>query len=195
VGEAVRQPGEDDLVRVERVLRLVRPPKCAQEAPNFASNRGRPVGLFLHVNEDGLLEACRDVAAVVHQELHALPSPLEGLQAIELWHFRHGYLTALLHLGGNRLAKEEEARVSPRGQPLAICLDSTNQPTDVTTIRGSMTMRGYWGCLRTFPDLPFGPGRRWPRLCPSCEPQRSNLKNKAIRELQRRAARLLAPAS
>ena len=109
------------------------------------------------------------------------------LEAIELWCFRHGYLNALLYLGGTRLAKEIEARVSPGSQPLAICLGSPKAEV-VVTIRGPVTMQGYVGCLRTFPDLPFGPGRRWPRLCDECEPQRSNAKAKAARALQRRVA-------
>lgn len=81
-----------------------------------------------------------------------------------------------------------EARVAPGGQPLAICLGSAKHEV-VPTFIGLLKMPGYIGCLRTFPDLPFGQGRRWPRLCPQCKPRRSNAKNKTIHELQRRVAR------
>ena len=145
------------------------------------------------VNTVGLLEACEEVAAVVQEELHTLPSPLTMDQAVELWHFRIGYLNALIHLDfdGHSLAKEIETKVAPNGQPLTICIGS-NRRHLVETGRGPMTMHGYTGCLRTFPDLPFGRGNRWPRLCPECEPRRSNDKNKAITALRRRVARSLA---
>lgn len=149
----------------------------------------KPISQDTGVNTSGLLEAVEEVAAIVQRELHERPSPLTMTEAFELWHLRRTYLNALIHVGGNRLAKEVEAKASPDGQPLAICLGSTNLREQVVTVRGPMTMHGYGGCLRTFPDLPFGPGRRWPRLCPKCEPQRSNARKKAISELQRRAAR------
>jgi hypothetical protein len=61
----------------------------------------------------------------------------------------------------------------------------------VETVRGPMTMQGYTGCLRAFPDIPYGRGRRWPRLFSTCEPRRSNDKNKAITALQRRVVQSL----
>ncbi len=158
----------------------------------WARREGKPVSQELGVNTSGLLEAAEKVATIVQRELYDLPSPLTMPEAHELWTYRRTYLNALIHLRGNRLAKEVEGRVAPNGRPLAICLGSTNLRERVMTVRGPFTMHGYGGCLRTFPDLLFGPGRRWPRLCPECEPQRSNAKNKAISELQRRVARSIS---
>jgi hypothetical protein len=149
---------------------------------------GKPVSQATGVNTAGLLEAARAAAAVVQRELHEQPSPVTEPDVDELWYWRRTYLRALIHLGGNRLAKEVEASVAPHGQPLAICLGSTDPGERVMTIGGPTRFYGYVGCLHTFPDLPYGRGRRWPRLCPACEPQRSNAKHKAITELQRRRA-------
>jgi len=152
----------------------------------------KPISQKTGVNTTGLLEAAKEVAAIVQHELHELPSPLTPFEVHERWHWRRTYLNALIHHGGNQLAKEVEAGAAPNGEPLAICLGSTNLRERVMTVRGPITMYGYGGCGRTFPDLPFGRGRRWPRLCPKCALQRTNLKNKAIRELQRRVARSIA---
>ena len=157
--------------------------------------KGKPISQERGVNPSGLLEACEEVAGVVQRKLHESASPLDMRAAVELWHFRLGYLNPLNYLGGQRLAKNVEARAAPNGQPLAICIGS-NKRERVTSVRDGktmqVTMQGYAGCLRTFPDLPFGPGRRWPRLCAACEPQRSNARNKEISELRRRVARSAA---
>jgi hypothetical protein len=156
---------------------------------SWVRREGKPISQEAGVNESGLREAVEKVATVVQRELHERPSPLTMSEAHELWTYRRTYLNALIYLDGNRLAKEIEAKAAPNGQPLAICLGSTNLREQVMTLRGPITMHGYGGCLRTFPDLPFGTGRRWPRLCPKCEPRRSNAKKKAISDLQRRVAR------
>ena len=151
----------------------------------------KPISQLSGVNTSGLLEACEAAAAIVQGELHESSSPLDMWAAVELWHFRLGYLKALKYLGGNRLAKDIEANAAPNGQALTICIGS-NKAERVMTVRGPRKMYGYPGCWCVFPDLPFGPGNRWPRQCPKCEPQRSNAKNKAITELRRRAARSLS---
>jgi hypothetical protein len=163
----------------------------------WVRRKRKPISQETGVNTSGLLEAAEEIATMVQRELHERSSPLTMDDAHELWNARRGYLTALIFLdgGGNRLAKDVEASVAPNGQPLAICLGSTNRRDRVMTMRGPLTLHGYVGCLRTFPDLPFGRGRRWPRLCPKCEPQRSNAKRKAITELQRRVAQSIAATS
>jgi hypothetical protein len=152
----------------------------------------KPVSQAKGVNTAGLLEAATEVAAVVQREIHELPSPLTHADVAELWYWRRTYLKALIYLdgGGNRLAKQVEASVAPDRQPLAICLGSTVRREYVMTFVGLTRFYGYVGCFNTFPDLPFGRGKRWPRLCPTCEPQRTNKKNKAIREHRRRYAEL-----
>ena len=144
----------------------------------WVRDKKKPVSQKTGVNTDGLLEAATEVATIVQRELHGRPSPLELAAATELWHFRHGYLNALYYLDGNgsRLAKDVEARVSPGGKPLAICLGS-NKREDVETVVGPLPMAGYIGCLQTFPDIAYGPGRRWPRLCPECRSRRTNARN------------------
>ena len=127
------------------------------ETRAWIRRKRKPVSQQRGVNAVGLLEACEEIAAVVQEELHTLPSPLTMDQAVELWHFRHGYLNALIYLGGHRLAKEVEAKVAPNGQPLAICLGS-NRRHRVETVRGPMTMQGYWGCLGRSPTFPSGVG-------------------------------------
>jgi hypothetical protein len=147
----------------------------------------------LDVEKAGLLAAAEDAAACVQQRLHALPLPLLLDESVELWTARRWYLEALIYLDGNRLAKDVETRVSPGGQPLAICVGSAKRELVVVYVRGrvqEIEMRGYIGCLRTFPDTPFGRGKRWPRLCPDCRTRRSNATKKARTALQRRVADL-----
>lgn len=154
----------------------------------FVRQMGKPISVEKGVSTAGLAAAAEEVARVVQRRLHARSSPLLMAEASVLWHARRRYLNALIYLRDTRLAKEVEAKAAPDNRPLAICLGS-NKPGDVRTIRGPVLMHGYVGCLSTFPDLPFGRGRRWPRLCPQCEPRRSNDKRRAISELQRRVAR------
>ena len=116
------------------------------EMRDWIRRKRKPVSQERGVNTVGLVEACEKIAAVVQEELHRLPSPLTMDQAVELWHFRLGYLNALIHLdfGGHSLAKEIEAKVAPNGQPLTICIGS-NRRHQVETHRGPMTMHGYMG--------------------------------------------------
>jgi hypothetical protein len=154
---------------------------------------------------DGSLEAAAvEVARCVQGEMHRRPMPLHRGEALELAGARQLYLLALYELGGGtwRLAKETEARVAPGGRPLAMCLgtwgasvvnkkDGTGGRTIVTGLdRWGRTHRvalgGYGGCLRTFPDRPYGPGNIWPTWCGACAPGKSNAKAAAITELRRR---------
>jgi hypothetical protein len=153
--------------------------------------KGKPIIQERGINTSGLLEAAEEVAAVVQRELHNRASPLNMLTAIELWRGRLGYLNPLIHLSGNQLAKEVEARVSPDGRPLAICIGSAKVLEVPIFLHGRVqdyTLRGFAGCLSTFRDAPYGPGRRWPRWCARCRPRKSNIRDAAIRELQRRTA-------
>ena len=140
----------------------------------------------LNIDDSGLLEAAETVAEHVQRRMHALPSPLELDEAVDLWTGRRWALQALIVVGGgeNALAKQVEARVSPGGQPLAICLGSA-KVHQVQTIAGIVPMHGYQGCLRTFPDPPAGRGKRWPRLCPECRRAQSNALAAAKNELRR----------
>jgi hypothetical protein len=151
----------------------------------------KPVTCETRIGPAGLIEAVEEVAACVQRELHERESPLDMLVAPELWHTRLWYLTALIYRKGNQLAKEIEARASLDGHALAICIGSAKYERVDVYIHGRLQqieMPGYVGCLRTFPDPPYGPGRRWPRVCPECRSRRSNARNKAVSDLRRRAA-------
>lgn len=87
-------------------------------------------------------------------------------------------------------AKRVEASVAPNGRPLAVCVGSSKREQEAVYFCGRLEewpMFGYIGCLRTFPDPSFGPGRRWPRLCPRCRQRRTNHRNAARAALRRRA--------
>jgi hypothetical protein len=144
------------------------------------------------VEESGLLEAAEEIARVLQRVLHDFHASKTALtmdQARECHVARNAYLSTFLYLGpsGNRFAKELERRAAPNGQALAICLGSMKR-YPVQTLIGEIPMHGYAGCLRTFPDPPHGPGRRWPRFCPSCRPARSNARNAAVTALHQRVA-------
>ena len=94
-------------------------------------------------------------------------------------------------LGGNRLAKDVERRAAPNNEALAICVGSAKHEP-VRTLIGEFTMKGYVGCLRTFPDAASGPGRPWRRVCRSCSYARTNARNAAKGRLQKRAAHIAA---
>jgi len=156
----------------------------------------------------GPLEAsAREFAGYVQGELRKRAEPLERGEALELDVLRHLYLLALYELGRGswRLAKSVEADAAG-GQALAICLgtwggtdarppdeldDGTLDPKRAVIAvdrRGrahAMKLGAYGGCLRTFPDPPYGSGRKWPSWCPECRPKKSNAKNKAIADLRR----------
>ena len=83
-----------------------------------------------------------------------------------------------------RLAKQVESEVAPRGQARYICLGTsggndypklagTGAQTIVSEVdhlgqRQDVRLGGYGGCLHSFPDLPFRPGRMWPSWCKPC---------------------------
>lgn len=166
----------------------------------WVQSHGKPVTVEHGVNEeDGLLEAAEVVAVVVQRALHERLSPLEPLESFELWDARVGYLNPLIYLGGNELAKNVDAQAAPNGQPLTICVGSSGDVhVEVDAWQGDLltrhTLRGFGGCRRTFPDAPYGPGRRWPRWCPDCRSAKSNAKSAAKAELRRRVARAAAEA-
>ena len=101
-----------------------------------------------------------------------------------------------------QLAKQVESEVAPGGQARVICLGAfggndyprlpdTGARTIVSAVDHlgryqEMRLGGYGGCLRSFPDLPFRPGRMWPSWCKTCGAAKSNAKQKAITEKKRR---------
>ena len=153
--------------------------------------KGHPVSDPDRVNRSGLQEAAEEIAGWLQQELHARrPGPLTLGETTVLWGWRIMYLNALWYLDGHRLAKTVETQISPNQEPLSICVGS-NLPTPVTVFLDDrpqkFTMHGWQGCLKPFPETPYGRGRQWARWCPECRPAKSNAKQAAIRKLQRRA--------
>ena len=156
--------------------------------------KGKPVSCAHGVNREGLAEAAEEVARWVQAELHAYGDESLGLgDATSLWYSRLGYQNALYWLGGDRRWKKVEERVAPGGQPLSICVGS-NRPIKVLVMLhgkpSTETMHGYLGCLRTFPEEPYGRGRPWARWCPPCRSRKTNAKHRAITELRRRSAEI-----
>jgi hypothetical protein len=151
------------------------------------------------INRDGLPEAANDLLGSVQRRLYRYHDASEPLEVVGdsgvviLDGARFTALRALVLLGGTRLAKDVEASVAPNGQPLAICVGSTTREQVQVYFRGRLEewpMSGYLGCLHTFPDAPFGPGRRWPRQCSRCRPRRTNHRKAAQAALRRRAVEL-----
>ena len=176
-----------------------------QEPPEVAEwirRHGKPVTGDHGINRDGLEEAATDMARSVQRRLylfHDAGEPLDVVVDLCLVRARFAALTALDHLGnlgelgGQRFAKTVEAGVAPNGQPLAVCVGSQKREQVPLYFRGrpeEWLMAGYLGCLRTFPDAPFGPGRRWPRFCPDCGQRRTNDRSKKRTGVRRRAAEI-----
>ncbi len=164
------------------------------EDREWIRRKQKPVSQEIGVATDGLLEAAEEVATVVQRKLgefHDRAVPLTEQQAVELWHARLSYMNPLVYLGGNRLAKDVERHAAPSNEALTICVGSRKREA-VTTLIGEITMTGYVGCLRIFPDAEYGPGRRWPRLCPSCRCAKTNARNAKKRDLQKLAAHVAA---
>ena len=151
-----------------------------------------PVSPGQTVDDAGLLEAAREAALAVQVTLHELDTPTDVGWAIGLQHRRWLYLTALHDLGGNRLAKKIEWEVAPYGQPLAVCVGGMSDKRVVTTSstgrERTYTLGSVRGCGRTFNDLPYGRGRRWPTWCPACARAKSNAASRAETALKARVA-------
>lgn len=166
-----------------------------KDAQAWVRAKKKPITVETGVNEQGLHEAAEEVLRCVQQDLHEFHAHREPLamdmNTIALWKARVIAITALDWMGGQQFAKEVEAQVSLGEQPLALCVGSTKREPVTIYSHGrfrEIKMAGYIGCLRTFPDPPYGPGRRWPRLCPDCRVRRSNAKSRAKNELRRRTA-------
>jgi hypothetical protein len=143
------------------------------------------------VNLSGLQEAAEEIAGWLQRELHARrPGPLTLGETSVLWGWRVMYLNALYYRGGHRLAKTVEARVSPNQEPLSICVGSNRRAPVTVFLHGrpqEFPLHGWQGCLKPFPETPYGRGRQWARWCPECRGAKSNAKQAAIRRLRRRA--------
>jgi hypothetical protein len=160
--------------------------------------------LPVHQWRDGRLRgAAEELAACVQARIHGGPEPFDRLEAILLDVARGLYLLALYELDHRkwRLAKQVESEVAPGGQARYICL-GTFGGNDYPKLAGSgaltivsevdhlgrrqdVRLGGYGGCLHSFPDLPFRPGRMWPSWCKTCGAAKSNAKQKAITEKKR----------
>lgn len=162
----------------------------------FVEAKGKPVSCPQGVNKEGLAEAAENVARWVQAELHTYGNePLELRDVWDLWNLRLGYQNALYWLDGNcdRLWKEVESRVAPGGVALSICVGSNKRIGVPVFFHGKPlveTMHGYLGCLRTFPEAPYGRGRPWSRWCPQCRSRKTNAKRRAITAFQRRIAEI-----
>jgi len=140
----------------------------------------------------------------VQARIHCGPEPFDRKEAVLLDLARGLYLLALYELDHRnwQLAKQVESEVAPGGQARVICLGAfggndyprlpdTGARTIVSAVDHlgryqEMRLGGYGGCLRSFPDLPFRPGRMWPSWCKTCGAAKSNAKQKAITEKKRR---------
>jgi hypothetical protein len=182
-----------DVFRWEWVREYDRDPKTGQRVgKEWVEAKGKPVSCPEGINPEGLIEAAEEVAQWVQAELHARGAePLNLRDATSLWFARLSYQNPLYELGGDQLWKQIETGASPDAAPRSICVGS-NKPIRVTAFHLGRpvveVMHGYLGCLRTFPEAPYGRGRPWARWCPSCRSRKNNAKNKAIRELRRRMA-------
>jgi hypothetical protein len=106
---------------------------------------------------------------------------------------RLGYVNALYWLGSDRLWKDVERRVAPDGRPRSICIGSDRRIGVQVMFHGEPhleTMFGYRGCLRTFVTRPHGRGRPWATWCLRCRDRKSNAREAAVRDLQRRIAEI-----
>jgi hypothetical protein len=137
---------------------------------------------------DGLDEAAEEVLRGVQEELLTLESPLEHRLARELTRDRFWAITALIHLHGDKAAKELLLRITD-GAPLAICMGDVCRIGAIRSKRGVRAKRGRTvmtmagevsyvvkGCRAVFVDTARTTGGdMWPGLCRECDkakPQR-----------------------
>jgi hypothetical protein len=163
-----------------------------RQGAEFVAFHEHPVSCPNGVNREGLEEAATEVARWIQAELLGYgDEPLPRRDALDLWMLRLRYVNALDWLDASW--KDVEACASPDGVPRSICMGSGREVSVQVMHFGRPmvhTMHGYRGCLRTFPVKPHGRGRPWATWCPECRPRKSNYREKAKSEYQRRIAEI-----
>jgi hypothetical protein len=139
---------------------------------------------------NGLEEAAVDVLQEIQRALHRLESPIEFQVARSLTRDRYWAITALIHLGGQKQAKERLLRITS-GRPLAVCMgDVYRIGARDTSRRGKRAERGRTvktlvgdvshvvkGCRAIFVDTDrANGGDMWPGLCRGCGKLKPQLK-------------------
>jgi hypothetical protein len=139
-------------------------------------------------------EADRETLAAAEQTLRWVngwlaelsPGPVDELVAVELTVKRDWALHAFINHGGPAWAKRKQLELT-NGRALAICTGG-RYPIYVKTDIG---IGRAWptGCFHVFPEATNIKGKKWPALCPDCQP-RSGHRNPyrdGRRALERRA--------
>jgi hypothetical protein len=96
------------------------------------------------------------------------PGPVDQLVAVELTIKRDWALHAFTNHGGRAWAKRKQLELTD-GRPLAICTGGRFRMY-VQTVIGEGSA---WptGCFRVFEEAPNIKGKKWPPLCPHCQPR------------------------
>lgn len=150
----------------------------------FVRVNRKPVSCDKGVNEEGLLDACREAASATQGEIHRLIPRVEDKALGRTLNLaRSSYLNPLKYLYGQKRAKEVEAEASPDGVARFVCVGGWDP------VLGS-----YGGCGRVWPDPVFGNGRRWPTWCKPCrDNSKSDELDKAMRRHAERQANAVVP--
>ncbi len=115
------------------------------------------------------VEAAREVLRWYHGRLLTLwPGPIDPELAYHLTVWRDVALLALIDHGTKGFAKREQLELTD-GRPLGICTGGGEPklvPTDWRRLQ-------VWpsGCYFVFEEATNISGRKWPRLCPDCQPR------------------------
>ena len=145
------------------------------------------------IDRDGLEPAATRVLQEVQKELlerEALGVARDGpehLAAFELYWAQRWCLNALLHLHGDKVAKQTQVQLA-NGRPLTICV-GTGQPRPVTTILGTYYVTGG-GCYRVFEDSHRPSARMFAHWCPDCRRRKTSRVRAEKRALTRRHAKI-----
>jgi hypothetical protein len=120
------------------------------------------------------------------------PGPVDDLVAHDLTVKRDWALHALINHGGPAWAKRRQLEVTD-GRPLAICTGGRfpmYEQTEVGVLRAWPT-----GCYHVFQEAPNVAGKKWPPLCPDCQPRAGhrNPYRDGRRALHARVKRLGSP--
>jgi hypothetical protein len=102
------------------------------------------------------------------QLLELQPGPVDESAAYGLTVKRDWALAVLVAYGGKGEAKRQQLELLG-GQPLAICTGGRHAMFEKTKIG---VLRAWTkGCFRVFDEKPNIAGKKWPPLCPDCQPR------------------------
>jgi hypothetical protein len=138
------------------------------------------------------VDAARATLRWVNSWLHELePGPIESLLAMDLAVKRRWALHALFrHYGGAKGQVKREQLDATGGRALAICTGGGSRLYVQTVLGVAWTTPK--GCFRIFEEAKNMSGRKWPVLCPDCQPRtgKRNPYRTARRDLQARAKQI-----